>query len=129
MRREFGQVLLLANTVGISGVHHDRAGLRVIEAADAVEQAGLSRAVGTDDGVNRALADGEGYLRERKHSAKAQGEVTHFEERLADGDTTGVEFVLVGAGQHGVIPGLVTVSKVTSMTVAFHYVESNSQIQ
>ena len=57
--------------------------LGLVESADAVEQAGLAGAVGTDDGEYFALFDFEAYVEQRSDAAEAQLHISNFKLRLA----------------------------------------------
>ncbi len=53
-------------------VEFDASALRPIQAADRIQQAGLARAIGTDDGRDLASLDVDADARQGDHSAKAQ---------------------------------------------------------
>src|SRR3972149_1634187 len=55
----------------------DAASLRAVEAVEAVEQGGLPRAVGPDDGQNLPAADIEADIEQRLGAAEAQRDVLH----------------------------------------------------
>ena len=52
-----------------------------VEAGEHVEERGLARAVGADEAVDLAAADGEAHLRERREAAEALGDALDLEER------------------------------------------------
>lgn len=58
---------------------NDAAFLRVVQAADAVEQAGLARPVRPDDGQNLALADLQADVEEGRHPAEVELDLFDFE--------------------------------------------------
>ena len=70
------------DTVYLPAVESYLALLRFIKAVDTVEQAGLARAVGTDDGQYLVLADIEVDIGERPHAAEPQGEPPDAEDGL-----------------------------------------------
>src|SRR6202022_1689062 len=52
---------------------------RAVAAGDAVDHRGLAGAVGTDDGEQLAVADGEADIGERAHAAKPQRYSAHVQ--------------------------------------------------
>ena len=58
----------------------DAPALRTVEAADAVEQAGLARAVGADDSEDCALQNLQAHSGQRHHAAKVKLDI--FERHL-----------------------------------------------
>src|SRR6202165_892144 len=62
-------------------VQENVAAVRVIDAADAVEQRGLARSVGPDDADDVALGDLEGHAVHGGHSAEALGDATQLQLR------------------------------------------------
>src|ERR1700694_510584 len=63
-------------------VQENVAAVRVIDAADAVEQRGLARSVGPDDADDVALGDLEGHAVHGGHSAEALGDAAQLQLRL-----------------------------------------------
>src|SRR5947208_472149 len=53
---------------------------RFVEAGDAVEDRGLARAVGTDDGGDLARLRCEGHIVDGQQAAEAHGEMLDFDE-------------------------------------------------
>jgi len=112
-----------------SGVQDDPAVLGVIEAAGAVQQGGLAGAVGTDDGMDMALGDGEAHVGQCRDAAEAQGDVMHFQQGLAGENTAGVQGVLVRPGQHGgdlLVAGRTGWRRRLWVSIGFHYVKGNT---
>src|SRR5260221_14174007 len=66
-----------------ASVEPDVAPAAVIDPADAIEQAGLARAVGPDQAADLALSDRERYAVERHHAAEMQGDVLDGQQRLS----------------------------------------------
>src|SRR6266545_8278681 len=64
----------------------DAAVLRVIEAVDDVEQRGLARAVGADNGADLAFADIEGNAADCLDAAECERDVLDCEQHLASRD-------------------------------------------
>jgi hypothetical protein len=75
--------------------------LRAVQAADAVQQAGLAGTVGTDHGMDRALPDRHPDTRQRPDAAEAQVHRLGLELDLARGTPAAVERVPVVAVDHG----------------------------
>ncbi len=65
----------------VAALEEDLALVRVVEAADHVEQGGLARAVGPDDGHDLAAADLEAHPLEGLHRPEAHADPVDLEER------------------------------------------------
>ena len=57
---------------------------RLVEAGDAVEDRGLARAVGTDDGGDLARPGRERHVVDRHQTAEAHGQVLDLDERAGE---------------------------------------------
>jgi hypothetical protein len=64
----------------LGAVEHDRPLVRLVEAADAVEQRRLAGAVRADQGTDLALTDVEGGAVERRDPSESQGNVPDGED-------------------------------------------------
>src|SRR5690625_1589545 len=115
MRRELGEVVgapcvigarvietrvIGACAIGLRGAQGDGAVLRVIEAADAVQEAGFASSIGTDDGMNGPLPHRQRHLGQSCDAAETQRYVVDVQQRLTDRYAAGVEFVLISANHH-----------------------------
>src|SRR5699024_6999349 len=115
MRRELGEVVgapcvvgpcvvgprvIEPRVIGLDGAQGDGAVLRVIEAADAVQEAGFARSIGTDDGMNGSLPHRQRHLGQSRDAPESQRYVVDVQQRLADRYAAGVEFVLISANHH-----------------------------
>src|SRR2546428_7199445 len=65
----------------VAALEHDSPSRRGEDSSDAVEQGGLARAVGSDEGEDFALGDLEGHVVDRDQAAEALG---HTPEREND---------------------------------------------
>ena len=79
-----GRGLVRAHAAALLALEGDEARLRMVEAVDDVEDRGLARAVGADDGADLALADVEADRVERAHAAEAQRDVFGGKQHLIE---------------------------------------------
>ena len=63
----------------VLALEHDRAGARIEDPGDDIEDRGLAGAVGADDGKNFARSHLEADVADRMHPAKAQGQITNLQ--------------------------------------------------
>ena len=69
----------------VGALERDPAGVGVVEPADHVEQRGLARPVGPDDGEDLALAHVEAHAVDRLHAAEGLGDLADLELRAHGG--------------------------------------------
>ena len=81
----------------VAALEADAALVRVIEAADHVEQGGLARAVGADDGDDLPAPDLEADPVERLHRAEAHADPVDLEQRRGPADRPALSSRLVPA--------------------------------
>jgi hypothetical protein len=79
-------------------VQHDRPLLRSVQAAGAVEQARLARAVGPDHSMDLALADVQRDVLERPHPAEGDADLANGQLELTALQLTAVQVVSIRAG-------------------------------
>ena len=94
-----GQVVLPAVVV-----EQDAAPLGTVPAVDTVEQAGLPRAVGTDDGQDFTLPDFQAHPGQRGHAVEGKEHVFHHQLPLAGLEGAAVEVVAESPLEHDVLP-------------------------